>query len=89
VFINASWEHEIKNREVVFTLVDGTYILWDDMTEKLEWHDDDGNTQSFTGGNSSPLQKSIKTFLFDDNFSYIKQMELTKQITKVLEVNHG
>jgi len=89
VFINASWEHEVKNREVILTLTNGTYIIWDDMTEKLEWHDDDGNTQSFTGGNTSPLQKSIKTFLFDDNFSYIKQMELTKQITKVLEVNHG
>lgn len=89
VFINASWEHEIKSREVIFTLVDGTYIIWDDMTEKLEWSDCDGNKQQFAGGNHSPLHKSINTFLFDEKFSYVKQKELTKQITKILEVNHG
>tara|TARA_Y100001938_G_scaffold151066_1_gene245625 strand:- start:2616 stop:3485 length:870 start_codon:yes stop_codon:yes gene_type:complete len=88
VMINASWEHEIKGREVVFTLVDGTYILWDDMTQTLKYVSSKDEME-YTGGNSSPLHNSIKTFLYVKNFSYIKQKELTKQITKVLEENHG
>ena len=80
VFINASWEHAKKNREVIFTFEDDTFLVWDDMNGSIMYHKSDVNVHSFNGltNMESPLKISIESFLGVRNFSYIKQEQLTR-----------
>ena len=84
VFINASWEHAKKNREVIVTFADDSYLNWDDMTGKITYTNNT-STADIEIDAESPLKISIESFLGVRDFSYIEQEQLTRSITKILE----
>jgi UDP-2-acetamido-3-amino-2,3-dideoxy-glucuronate N-acetyltransferase len=78
--IECSWEHPVKDRECIFEFEKGV-LFWDDTLQKIELP----NETFIPPKDESPLELSLKSFLFLDNFNYHYQKELTLGITKILE----
>jgi predicted dehydrogenase len=78
--IDCSWEHPIKDRQCVFDFKDGE-LIWDDSIQKITLNNE---TIDFSK-NESPLQKSLKNFLLNDNFDYYYHKKITLEVAKLLE----
>ncbi len=80
--IITSWHYGQKDRDCIFEF-EKEIIIWDDIIQilKIKSLNEDIKVDDTT----SPLVKSINTFLTNNSFNYIYQEELTKKITKILE----
>ena len=80
ITIDCSWEHPLKDRECVFDFENGI-LIWDDSIQKITMNEE---TFDFSK-HEPPLQKSLKNFLFNENFDYHYHKNITLNVSKLLE----